>query len=174
MKRYAALLLCLLFAAPLGFGQVQRDIDKAHDQDSEQRKMEKPSAPCAEQCCPEMKGMPGMMMQKQMKIMRMDMDLKLTDEQQKQVDDIEFKSALETAKLRADLDVARINFDYEMRKDLPDEGKVKAMLVKIGDLETNLKIAEITKKLKIGKILTPEQRKMMMKAHQCPCGRPMP
>jgi Spy/CpxP family protein refolding chaperone len=136
--------------------------------------MEKPAESGDEECCPEMKGIPGMMMRKEMKIIKMDADLKLTDEQQKQVDDIEYKSALETAKLRADLDVARINFDYEMRKDPPDEGKVKTLLVKIGDLETNLKILEITKKLKIGKILTPEQRKMMMKAHQCPCRRPMP
>jgi len=173
MRKHSALLLSLLFVATFGFGQVERQVDKACDKECEKHMMEKPAESGDEGCCPEMKGMPGMMMQKQMKIMRMDTDLKLTDEQQKQVDDIEFKSALETAKLRADLDIARINFDYEMRKDPPDEGKVKTLLSRIGDLETGLKLVDVTKKIKIGKILTPEQRKMM-KGHRCPCGKMMP
>jgi Spy/CpxP family protein refolding chaperone len=177
MKAIAAISLGLLLAVTIAVGQGTAPCPDC--------RMDKgaPAADASGQpCCPQMSmpgmmqqgmPMPGMKMQKEIRIIGEGPDLELTDEQQKQVDEIEYKSALETAKLRAELDVARLNFDYEMRKDQADEGKVKTMLLKIGELETSMRVADVMKKLKINKILTPEQRKMVMKAHRCACGKMM-
>lgn len=135
------------------------------------------------QPCPSMsKEMPmpvnmqaGMPMQHQCKCMQgmgmmpmaMGIDLKLSDDQQKQIDELEYNSAIEMAKSRAEIDISKISLDFEMKKDPPDEAKIKGLIKKIGELETNLKIAEVSKMIKIGKILTPEQRKMMKSSKCC-------
>ncbi|HEY5869410.1 MAG TPA: periplasmic heavy metal sensor [Candidatus Tectomicrobia bacterium] len=99
---------------------------------------------------------PGGMMRRHME--RLAQQLELTDDQRMQVRTLLGNHAKEAIRLRADLGVMAVDVRQLLETDPVDLPKVKQQLQSIASKEVDLRLAHITLRQEISKVLTPEQR----------------
>ncbi|MBM3322347.1 periplasmic heavy metal sensor [candidate division WOR-3 bacterium] len=83
----------------------------------------------------------------------------MTAEQLDKMDGLRMSHLKETAPLRTDLDIKKMELAALWRAEKLDAKKVVAKVKEIGDLRLKLQLAEVNHQLGIYDLLTPEQRK---------------
>ena len=89
---------------------------------------------------------------------RMAARLDLTDEQTAAIEKIHDEGTADAARLRKELRRARHELEGVMLEDAPKADEVRKLAREAGDLETDLRILHLEKRLAVRKVLTPEQR----------------
>lgn len=101
----------------------------------------------------------GERMRQRMQQHRPMMGLNLTEEQQQKMADLHLALQKQIAPLRARLAVLRTDLKLLMTADSPDMSKIEAKQKEIGEVETQIRIAQSRHQLQVRAMLTPEQRK---------------
>lgn len=92
--------------------------------------------------------------------------LKLTDDQRKQLQELRLKLAKETLPLRNELGVKRLELKQLMLADKPNLKAIEAKIDEIKKLEAALQKKRVENRLAVRSILTPEQRDQLAKLRQ--------
>lgn len=95
----------------------------------------------------------------------------LTEEQQKKIDGIQAQLDKELVPLQADLGILEAELKKLMVSENPDQGAIDKKLDEIGALMTTIEKARVHNRLKVRKVLTPEQRLQFDRHDNYRCGR---
>lgn len=87
----------------------------------------------------------------------MDM-LDLTPEQTKKIDDIKMDTEKKVIPVKSEIDLKHLDLEKEMKIEAPDRDRIMELVKDIHALELKIKQAKVDQHLKIGAVLTPEQR----------------
>lgn len=96
---------------------------------------------------------------RKMRAERLAHELSLTDAQKEQMQRIRLEQQRQVIKLRAELQLARLDLGQLLREARPDQAKVIAQVEKLGKIEIELKKVNILSMVKMKSVLTPEQAK---------------
>lgn len=88
----------------------------------------------------------------------MDLDLKLTAEQQKAFKKLDLAYEKETLSLRNELQVKRLEIEVETDEETPDVKKINSLIDDVYKLKAEIEKKSIATELKKRELLTPEQR----------------
>jgi Spy/CpxP family protein refolding chaperone len=107
-------------------------------------------------------------------------ELKLTDDQFKQFNEIGRSNFINSRDIAFKLDEKRIEFIDELTKDNPDDEKLNSLAREIGDLHYELKMNTIKHYFEFKELCNPEQQKaleklfmkMIQREDRFPIGRP--
>lgn len=95
-------------------------------------------------------------------------ELKLTDEQKKDIQKIKYNLMQKQIDLRAKIAHARLDYGQLTSTDSPDEDAISAKIDEIGKLQMQLKKNLLDGWFAVNKILTPDQQKIWKKVLQHP------
>lgn len=84
-------------------------------------------------------------------------ELGLTAEQQSKMKDISLAAKKEQIRLKADMELAKLDLNQLLMADNPSENEVMKAVDNLGLLQTKMRKAEIKRKLAVHQILTKEQ-----------------
>ena len=120
----------------------------------------------------QMKELSGMMMGTGMScgIMQHADKLGLTTEQQDKIKKIHFEAKKEAIKLKAEIELAKLELKHMMMADTPDEKEILKAVDNLGQLKTKMKKSEIQKRLATHKVLTKEQLAKWKEMKKKGCG----
>jgi len=99
-----------------------------------------------------------------MRGMQMMENLKLTDDQQKQVGKLHSELERKQIFARAKIQALRVDVREAFREDKPDRGKIESKINEITKLQGEMKTNHLALWFDVNKILTPEQQKMWKQA----------
>lgn len=86
--------------------------------------------------------------------------LKLTDDQQKQLETIQSDLQKKQIALRSKLETMRVDLRDLLRADNPDQGKIENQMTDISKVQNEMKLNAVGHWFSVNKILTPEQQKI--------------
>lgn len=91
-------------------------------------------------------------------------ELKLTEEQQKKVQELRFDLMKQVATQRAKIATAMVEFRELAAKDNPDRSALEKKIREISDLRAQMQTLRLNQWFNVNKLLTPEQQKVWKKA----------
>ena len=86
--------------------------------------------------------------------------LKLTDDQQKQLEKIQSDLQKKQIALRSKLETMRVDLRDLLRADSPDQAKIESQLTDISKVQNEMKLDAVGHWFSVNKMLTPEQQKI--------------
>jgi Spy/CpxP family protein refolding chaperone len=84
--------------------------------------------------------------------------LDLTSEQTEKIDGIKMDTEKKVIPVKSDIELKRLDLEKEMKVEAPDRDRIMKLVEDIHALELKIKQAKVDQHLKIGGVLTPEQR----------------
>lgn len=89
--------------------------------------------------------------------LRIHKELKLTDQQEKKLQELHFNTAKELIKMRSDLQIARLDLKRMLAEDQPDREMIFNQVEQISHIQAEMKKVHIEKMLAFREILNKEQ-----------------
>jgi|GEM_PF-6709494 len=89
--------------------------------------------------------------------LRMKQELKLTEQQEKKLQELHFNTAKELIKMRSDLQLARLDLKRMLAEDEPDKEMIFNQVEQISQIQAEMKKVQIEKMLAFREILNKEQ-----------------
>ncbi len=89
--------------------------------------------------------------------------LNLTDEQREEIHSVTTEAHKKMIPLRAEIELKEIDLRNEMATGSPSRNRIMKLAKDINDIELKIKQTRLDERLKVHSILTPEQRKQIIK-----------